>query len=352
MLKRNLLRSASVLVALGALLAAAAAAADAAPSWHDGVAAQSYVFNPCLNITEFGALAQTGYSSDPAATHAGDVFYAHVLFGAATYVGGNCTNTDQAAELDVSPPPGVSLAVSAANPIYCFYTDSSNTGQPLSPCPTHGVNGTYGTMLPAGDGGGAWDMPPGRTIEVQFPLVSNRELRGPAGGHCPDTLDELNAGQPRDCLLAPVHVLDGSDDPWLLPNEDMVIAAAPATGTGHGTTPGGAGGSAPGSGSGAHHASLKAPGHVRMRALLSRGLRVALALPSAGASATLTLLQGHHTLGHVTKRHLKAGRVSVTLKLSKSGRRRLRHASHAKLMLVEKLSNPKVTLRRTVLAKR
>ena len=127
MLKRNLLRSASIVVALGALLAGAATA-DAAASWHDGVSAESYVFNPCLNITEFGALAQTGYNSDPAATHAGDVFYAHVLFGAATYVGGNCTSTDQAAELDVSPPPGVSLAVSAAHPIYCFYTDASNTG--------------------------------------------------------------------------------------------------------------------------------------------------------------------------------------------------------------------------------
>jgi len=100
------------------------------------------------------------------------------------------------------------------------------------------------------------------------------------------------------------------------------------------------------------HASVKAPGHVRMRALLSKGLRVVLTLPSAGATARLSLMQGHHTLGHVTRRHLKAGRVTVKVKLSKAGRARLRHARHAKLTLVEKLSNPKLTLRRTVVAKR
>lgn len=337
-----------VALALGALFGTAASA-NAAPSWHDGVAAISYVYNPCLSIQEFGGMSQAGYSSDPAATRAGDVFYGHVLFGAATFVGGGCGNTDQHAEVDVSLPPGVSLAIDGAHPIYCFYQDGSDPAQSNPTCPTHAVNGTYGLMLPAGDGGNAWDMPPGRTLEVQFPLVSNRELKGPAGGHCPDTLDELALGQPRDCLIAPTHMIDGSADPWLLPNEDMVIAPA-ATGP----SPGGSGTPKPGtnSGGGAVHASVKAPGHVRMRALLSKGLRVVLTLPGAGATARLSLMQGHHTLGHVTRRHLKSGRVTVKLKLSKVGRKRLGHARHAKLTLVEKLSNPKLTLRRTVVVKR
>ena len=348
MLMRNLLRVAPVIAILGALLATAASA-DAAAEWHNGVTTQSYVYAPCLNITEFGALAQAGFSSDPATTRAGDVFYGHALFGAATYVGGGCGNTDQAAELDVSLPPGVSFAIDAAHPIYCFYQDGNNPAQANPTCPTHPVNGTYGQMLPAGDGGNAWDMPPGRTLEVQFPLVSNRELKGPAGGHCPQTLDELGLGQPRDCLLTPTHVIDGDSNPWLLPNEDMVIAPGATTGT----TPGGSTAPKPGTnGGGVVHASIKAPGHVRMRALLSKGLRVVLTLPTAGATARLSLMQGHRALAHLTRRHLKAGRVTLKLKLSKSGRRRLRHARHAKLKLVEKLSKPKLTLRKTVVAKR
>jgi hypothetical protein len=348
--RRNVLRTAPVLLALVALLAAAATA-SAAPEWHNGVAAQSYVFNPCLSITEFGALSQAGYSSDVAATHPGDVFYGHVLFGAATYVGGNCTTMDQSAELDVSPPPGVTLAVDAAHPIYCFYADGSDPGQANPTCPTHAVNGTYGLMLPAGDGGGAWDMPPGRTLEVQFPLVTNRELKGPAGGHCPETLGELGLGQARDCLLAPTHVIDGTDDPWLLPNEEMVIAPGPASTT----TPGGTSHpGSPGSGNstGGAHPALKIRRHMKLHALLSKGLHVVLTLPSAGSSANLTLYKGHRKLAHLVRRHLRAGRVTLHLKLSRSGRARLKHASHARLRLVEKLSKPKVTLHTFVKIKR
>ncbi len=345
---RKRLPTAAVLLALVVLLAAAASA-SAAPEWHNGVTLQSTLYNPCLDISEFGAIAQTGYSSDPAVTHAGDVFYGHALFGAATYVGGNCTTTDQTAELDLSPPPGVSLAVDSAHPIYCFYQDGSGPAQSDPNCPTHTVAGTYGPQLPHGDGGGPWDMPPGRTIEVQFPLVSNRALNGPAGGHCPEDLGELSLGQPRDCLITPIHVADGTSDPWLLPNEEMILAGPPA-----GTTPsGGPGGGSHGGGSGSSaKASLKVAKHVRLGTLLAKGLHVVLTVPAAGSTAIVSLKQGHRTLAHARKRHLKAGRVTIRLRLSKAARRHLRHAKHAKLRLIEKLSSPKLTLQRTIVAKR
>jgi hypothetical protein len=51
----------------------------------------------------------------------------------------------------------------------------------------------------------------------------------------------------------------------------------------------------------------------------------------------------------VTRPHLRKGKVSVRVRLSKAGRARLRHA--AKLTVVARLSEPKVTLRVSVTAK-
>src|SRR3954471_11330692 len=112
-------------LALAALCAffAVAGSARAAVAWHDGAAISSTLCNPCLQITEGGAVAQAGYQTDPATTHAGDVFYGHAVFGAATHVGGDCTDTDQAAELDLVLPPGVTPAVDARHPIKCLYED-------------------------------------------------------------------------------------------------------------------------------------------------------------------------------------------------------------------------------------
>jgi hypothetical protein len=311
-------------VAAAALIGASTASADA--TWHDGQTLDSHLYNPCLDITEFGAVAQAGYQTDPATTRAGDVFYGHAVFGAATHVGGNCTDTDQAAELDLVLPPGVSLAVDAAHPIYCFYVEDNGASGPNPTCPTHAVNGIYGPMLPAGDGGAGWDMPPGRTLEVQFPLVSDRELKGPAGGHCPETLDEIGTSPQRDCLLLAVHVADGSDDPWLLPNVEMVVAPGPAK------------------------PALSAAKRVKLSSLLAHGLTATLGVPSAGSTASLTLKQGSHTLGKVTRRSLPAGKVTVRVTLSTAAKRKLRHAKSAHLTLVGRIGS--ATLKQAVLAKR
>jgi hypothetical protein len=241
-------------------------------------------------------------------------------------VGGNCTDTDQAAELDLVLPPGVSLAVDAAHPIYCFYVEDNGASGPNPTCPTHAVNGIYGPMLPAGDGGAGWDMPPGRTLEVQFPLVSDRELKGPAGGHCPETLDEIGTSPQRDCLLLAVHVADGSDDPWLLPNVEMVVAPGPAK------------------------PALSAAKRVKLSSLLARGLTATLGVPSAGSTASLTLKQGSRTLGKVTRRNLPAGKVTVRVTLSTAAKRQLRHAKSAQLTLVGRIGS--ATLKQAVLAKR
>src|SRR5690242_13675393 len=79
------------------------AAANAAPTWHDGEKVTSKLQNACLGNSEFGALAYAGFRVDASALPApGQAFYGHVVFGAATVVGGTgCGNSDQHAEIDL-----------------------------------------------------------------------------------------------------------------------------------------------------------------------------------------------------------------------------------------------------------
>jgi hypothetical protein len=151
--------------------------------------------------------------------------------------------------------------------------------------------------------------------------------------------------QPHDCLITAVHIADGTSDPWLLPNMEMVLAAAPA---GAPQAPAAPSNPKPTTGT----AALKVPKHVRLSALLGRGITVTLTVPKQGASASLKLVTGHRTLARATKRRLRAGVVKVRLRLSRKGRNWLRHRRSARLTLVEKLSDPRVTLHRSLLAKR
>ena len=166
-------------------------------------------------------------------------------------------NGDQLAELDLVLPPGVSLAVDASHPIKCFYEDPDEQAVVDPACPTRTVAGVYGPQLPAGDEGGGWDLSPGRTYEVQFPLVSTRQLKGGLGGYCPRNADEIAFHPDRDCLITAVHVIDGDTNPWLTPSEDMYLAAPAPTSGGGGST-GGAGGSAGGGSSGGGSAGAAA----------------------------------------------------------------------------------------------
>jgi hypothetical protein len=333
-------------LALALAAALAAAPAQAAMRWNDGTPAQSTLFNCVLEIPEAGALAYAGYQADPSnLPRPGQVFYGHAVFGAAMEA---CAG-DQFGELDVVLPPGVRLAIDAAHPLRCFYEDNGGPVLANPTCPTRALNGVYGPRLPAGDGGAPWDMPAGRLLEVQFPLVSNRQLRGPAGGHCPQSLGELQAYPHHDCLITALHLADGSTDPWLVPDEELVTAAAPAA-------PAPAPRPKPQSGAPGPkrpaRPGLRAPRQMRIRTLMAHGMRVTLVLPRRVSSATVSLRQGRRTLARARRRHLRAGRWTVRLRLSRTARRRLRHVRRARLSVVAQLSRPTVTLRAPLTARR
>jgi hypothetical protein len=182
---------------------------------------------------------------------------------------------------------------------------------------------------------------------VQFPLVSTRELKGAAEGHCPTSVDDIAGSPQRDCLLVAEHVFDGTLDPWLAPNVQMVVGprvvtpkptptptpAPTVTPTPHPAQP-----------------AVATAKTVKLASLLAHGLTATVTVPTSGATAALRLEQGPRTLAKATKRHLKAGTVKVHLLLSQAGRAKLRHAKAAHLTLVAKIGAK--TLKVPVLAKR
>ena len=301
----------AVAVATAALVVAPSA--HAAVQWNDGTLASSTYTQCVVDIVEMGADAQVGFQGDPAnPPRVGEVFYGHAMFAGLT---SRCGGDDQIAELDVVLPPGVSLAIDAAHPIRCNYEDGDGPVVPNPTCPTHTVPGAYGPAFPAGDGGSVWDMPPGRTLEVQFPLISTRQLMG--GGSCPASVDEIAFHTDYDCLLAAVHVVDGDTDPWLAPDVQVFMQAADQ-------------GRDPGAGA---KVSLAVPAGQHLRSLKhSRALKVTCTATAAGrcaVSAAITAKQARklhlavkqsakrYTLGSARKRLAKAGHATLRIKLSR-----------------------------------
>lgn len=212
------------LTVLSLALLAGAPAATAAMQWNVGTSETSEVMS-CLGFAEPGAGATASYQADPQALpKPGERFYGRVVFGAV----GGCV--DQHAQVEFVLPSGVSIAPDAAHPIRCSYTDDNDQTEASYPdCPARPSHGTYGLAVNPTDQP-AWPMPRGRAIAIDVPLVTTRELRGPAGGPCPETLGELTLAHGFDCLVTAVHIADGSLDPWLLPDVQLITApgAAPA----------------------------------------------------------------------------------------------------------------------------
>ena len=113
-------RAAYVAAVTGALMAAAAAPASAAPDWNFGLPEELYE-QTCASIgaggligyqEELGTSVRAGVYVDPQnIPKIGEVFYGGVMIAAV----GGCS--DKSAIPEVVPPAGVELAVSAANPV-------------------------------------------------------------------------------------------------------------------------------------------------------------------------------------------------------------------------------------------
>jgi hypothetical protein len=168
--------------------------------------------NECINSTVEQLTAQyVGYwgMNDASAPAVGDVYYAHIVIST---IGNSCAAPFVVPE--VLLPPNTNFAVSASNPVRCFYgpiagsmteitgVTNPNTGYPFCQNP---FAGTYGYGLSFGA-----QLPQGKSFEFWFPLASSTTLSGIADS---------------SYLTGYVHTVADVDS-WSTSQEGVFVAAA------------------------------------------------------------------------------------------------------------------------------
>lgn len=225
-------------LALGAAAALIlAASALAKPRWVDGRTERtSLPMCPTVVLggvppVATGFIAQVGYQADSKVPlRVGKTFYARAFFGA---VGRYCI--EQIASVEVIPPSGVQLAITAKTPVRCTSLSSDANGKVTTTrltaargCPARPRRGRYGWLFPQTTGrGGLWELPRGQGYLLDVPLRSTRPLKGLAigapscarggnGAPCP-------AAKAGDYLQVGIDVTDGFKNPWVVPSVGLTV---------------------------------------------------------------------------------------------------------------------------------
>jgi len=152
---------------------------------------------------EAGAGTYVGFYGDPEAGQpaVNQVFYLQVYVAG---LGNPCAG--QRFGLDLSLPPGLSLAISGTNPVRCF---AGGAAILASQCPQSLPNSPYhpgAVWVPSVDSARAntWPLPQGATWEFRIPVTSNSVMFGSQ-------------------FTANVQMLDGWDNPLLQPKQNIFV---------------------------------------------------------------------------------------------------------------------------------
>jgi len=286
-----------------------------------------------------GNAATAGFRNDPQALpKVGEVFYGAAVVGSI----GGCA--DSAAGIEPVPPVGVDLAISAQNPVRCYYASVQAPSQPVELSPANGCGqtpsqGFFGPRLLSGPGaGGTFPLvlDSQRILTVEFPLRASRPLKGSPSLSCGRRAGVDKACPPEqagDNLQVNVVSVDGGSN-FLAPHVGLFVEpgpAAPAPGTAPSPSP-----TAPG----ASPAELRvtAPDRLRLRRALA-GVRIAVQVPADGSRVRATLtarglrgLRGGR-VASVSRRSAGAGRLALRLRPRRAAARALRRAGRATLTL-------------------
>jgi len=181
------------------------ALAQAAAGWQSGPLVESQDANCVTGQIEQEAGSFLSYWADPAdPPRVGQTYYVAIDL---TAIGNTCPGIY--ADVELALPGGTVPAVSAANPVRCFFEfpgTSSFRQDTSSDCPQVLPAGIYGYELnPVGVNPPFWPLPLGGTVEVQAPVVSSRPLNG------------------ADRLQGVVQLADGEDDPVLTPTLATIV---------------------------------------------------------------------------------------------------------------------------------
>jgi len=318
-------------LAVAALLALAAAPAQAAPQWVYGLSLESKELscyshaNPGTNLYETNVMTRAGILVDPQSPpRVGDVFYAAVQIGQVA----GCY--EDSVRPEAIPPLGVELAASAATPVRCHYTPWGGTLTPIPPpdCPSAPGTGLFGglALTPRGDPTTVWQLAPRELFVIEFPLRASRPLTSLLGGpSCPARADRRgpcpreSAG---DFLQVAVRVADNGASPTLTPAIGLAVQPA-------------AGGDAPAGGAGppvaaprpeaAAQLAVRVPRSLRLRRAL-RGIPITVTVPANDARVVVTLTARGRRIAVHRRSGVRAGRLHVRLRPTRRAARRLRRA--------------------------
>ena len=246
----------------------------------------------------------------------GQVFYAAALVAAID----PCW--PQVTSIEVVPPAGVELAISAATPVRCSYSDNQGPAEIVGPelgCPQQATAGAYGVLLNrTGAEGPLWDLQGKEPLTVEFPLRSSRPLNGVVGLSCGRRANADPPCRPEQAgdQLQIGYFVASSLDTWLVPHVGLFAEGAGPTATG---TPAAT----------ARRLSMSAPRALRIRRAL-RGIPITVQVTGDAvvtARVTAARLRGRGVrrglIARVTRR-AKAGALKLRLKPSRAAARVLR----------------------------
>ena len=162
---------------------------DAITPWFNGAITSIGTVQYCLSdppIYATRVMAYAGFSHPPPnfSPAVGEVFYTHVLIG---HPGNPCTGS--AVGLELILPPGIEIANSADNPVFCFSMVPSPSNHLINldtdvdyGCPTSFPQGLEGYAVIPQRGGlghsGAWGMFMGFYLEILIPLRATQVQLG------------------------------------------------------------------------------------------------------------------------------------------------------------------------------
>jgi hypothetical protein len=186
----------AVLALIGATKPAQAGS-QSARTYYDGSFVNTYHYFQCIQPPIYEAMTgvYSGYygTADVTWPRVGDVYYVHVVLST---VGGVCLPTDGYVEPELTLPPNTQLAISAANPVYCWAYNpqfqatqiTAGNGCPTTPqYPSYAGRGTYSLYSTYNGTGpysksGWWALPTGYFLEFQVPVTSTQPMSGIATG--------------------------------------------------------------------------------------------------------------------------------------------------------------------------
>lgn len=184
--------------------------------WYDGVAKYSTILNCIGGYSEYGAAAYVGIWANPddKKPAVNSVYYVHVvIYG----LGNPCAGTLSLVEIGL--PPSTNLAISATNPVYCYWD-----GAPISPpsdCPQSLPASVYNPgfyTIPSPGSSQTWPLPQGHNWEFQVPVKSSTALSAKT-------------------LTGATWMLDGNSSPWLYPTALIYVFGIPKPGAFNKTSP-------------------------------------------------------------------------------------------------------------------